>query len=236
MASNNSSNNVNLNNDPQKIDPITALQEGIGTVLYYTRVGILLLLLLLTKTTTTAHSLYSDGLSLAMFEALRGLRDASTVEEDNDNNSLAIDSYSNSSKTNKETGRNNTSALHRQQDSELVQKLVDGVFEKSYAIDAMLDNNHTSANNVKTPPLYTNRTKLQQMDYIQELVNDNNLVIQELYDAVQETIQQRNSCRQFIIKNSDMILSPLQQQENDVDANNALTRVAATTGTYEKAI
>ena len=58
MASNNSSNNVNLNNGPQKIDPITALQEGIGTVLYCTRVGILLLLLLLTKTTTTAHSLY----------------------------------------------------------------------------------------------------------------------------------------------------------------------------------
>lgn len=152
-----------------------------------------------------------------MFEALRGLRDASTVDEDNSSGLAAADNYTNTNKINKGTG---TSDLHQQQDSELVQKLVDGVFEKSNAIDAMLDNNYTPPNNVKAPPLYTNRTKSQQMAYIEELVKENNLVIQELYDVVQETIEQRNSCRQYIIKHSDIILSPLQQHDDVDDANN----------------
>ena len=156
-------------------------------------------------------------MSLAIFEALRGLRDASTVDEDSSNSSTPVDVYANASEIDKGTIR--FGALRQQQDSELVQRLVDAVFEKSHAIDAMLDNNHTSCNNVKTPPLYTNRTKLQQMDYIEELVKENNLVIQELYTVAQETINQRDLCRQYIIGNSETIVSPLRQYDIDDSAN-----------------
>ncbi len=149
-----------------------------------------------------------DGLSLAMFEALRGLRDAATVEGEHSSESTSIDDVANANRTDDGTGLRN--------DSELVQKLVDAVFEKSYAIDAILDNNYTTPNNVKIPPLYTNRTKAQQLEYIEELVKENNEVIQELYTVVQETIQQRNLCRQYIINNSDLILFPLQQFDTDL--------------------
>jgi hypothetical protein len=231
MATNNNNNNVaNVNNSQPKIDPVTALQEGIGMFFncccvlrtpeyryheFEYRNSPLHYILFL-------FSICKDGLSLAMFEALRGLRDASTVDKENGCSSTATDSYV------------NTSALHQQQDLELVQKLVDAVFEKSHTIDAMLDNNHTSPNNRKTPPLYTNRTKSEQMKYIEELVNENNLVIQELYTVVQETIQQRNLCRQYIINNSEIILSPVQQCRRDDKPNNTMKDVTVNTAETEK--
>jgi hypothetical protein len=156
------------------------------------------------------------------------LRDASTEDEENSSNSIATGVYSG---LDQGTSPNKTSAIYQQQDSELVQKLVDAVFEKSHAIDAMLDNNHVSSSNVKTPPLYTNRTKLQQMEYIEELVKENNLVINELYSVVQETIQQRDLCRQYIIKNSEMILSPLPHDDSDDNSDKNKIDVTANTGT-----
>ena len=179
--------------------------------------------------------LYIDGLSLAMFEALRGLRDASTMDEENGNGSTVTDGDANTSRPEKGINPNNTSSTHQQQDSELVLKLVDAVFEKSHTIDAMLDKNYSSPSNVEIPPLYTNRTKLQQLEYIEELVESNNLVIQELYSVVQETIQQRNLCRQFIIKNSEIILSPLQPFDNDVNPSNTMLDVTSYTGATTEA-
>ena len=158
-----------------------------------------------------------------MFEALRGLRDAATVEGENSNESTSIDGVANANRTDDGTGLNN--------DSELVQKLVDAVFEKSHAIDAILENNYTTPNNVKIPPLYTNRTKAQQLECIEELVKENNEIIQELYTVVQETIQQRNLCRQYIISNSDLILFPLQEFDADVDTNNFVPEVTPDTTT-----
>lgn len=154
-----------------------------------------------------------------MFEALRGLRDAATLDgETIGNDSSAVDGVANASRTNNGTSLDKSSDLQHQQDSELVQKLVDAVFEKSYAIDEMLDNDHTTPNNVKIPPLYSNRTKVQQMEHIEKLVDENNLVIEELHAVVQETIQQRNLCRRYIIENSEMTLLPVQFNEDDDDA------------------
>ena len=151
-----------------------------------------------------------------MFEALRGLRDAATLDGENiGNDSSAVDGIANANRTNNGTSANKGNDLQQQQDSELVQKLVNAVFEKSYAIDEMLDNNHTTPNNIKIPPLYTNRTKAQQMENIEELVMANNSVIQELHTVVQETIQQRNLCRRYIIDNSETTLLPVQYDRDD---------------------
>jgi NurA-like 5'-3' nuclease len=141
-----------------------------------------------------------------MFEALRGLRDAATLDGETNMDSLVVNNV---------TNPNKSSDLQQQQDSELVEKLVNAVFEKSYAIDEMLDNNHTTPNNIKIPPLYTNRTKVQQMEHIEKLVEENNLVIQELHAVVQETMQQRNICRQYIIDNSETALLPVQHDRDD---------------------
>ena len=171
-----------------------------------------------------------------MFEALRGLRDAATIDEEIGSDSVAIDSFSNVNKTNNGASTNNSSTLQQQQDSELVEKLVDAVFEKSHAIDDMLDNDHTTPNNIKIPPLYTNRTKAQQLEHIEKLVQENNMVIQELYTVVQETIQQRNLCRQYIINNSDMILFPVQcDSDNDTYHTIEVTTSQASTATTKNA-
>jgi hypothetical protein len=162
-----------------------------------------------------------------MFEALRGLRDAATLDEDNDNEMATTTA---TSTVTTPTNSNNIQQVQQLQDSALVLQLVDAVFEKSNAIDRMLDNNfhNDSENNKnssnqdteaptvnernKTPPLFTNRTKEQQMAYIQALIDENNCIVQELYGIVEETIQQRDQCRHYIIQN-DTIIDELQQQQ-----------------------
>jgi hypothetical protein len=186
---------------------------------------------------------FVDGLSLAMFEALRGLRDAATLEDD-----VVIDidvqnkgNGMNNSNSNNHQNKKNSIVL--QQDSVLVQKLVDAVFEKSHAIDQMLDNNfvilpQTDVTNTDTDTtkkkkkkktstttatatgsnqlmLFQYRTRDEQMKYIQELIEKNNVMTQELYNAVQETIHQRNQCRKYVLSSNTTNLLLLNNNHND---------------------
>jgi hypothetical protein len=160
----------------------------------------------------------ADGLSLAMFEALRGLRDAATFEGETDlDDSVVVAAAAKKQRTGSSTSSNDI----QQQDSVLVQQLVDAVFEKSNAIDQMLDNNFVSTDASKTlttqiPSLFKHRTRDEQMKYIQELIDKNNIITQELYTAVQETIQQRNRCRQYILSSNTTNLLLLNDTETSV--------------------
>lgn len=185
-----------------KIDPITALQEGI------------------------------DGLSLAMFEALRGLRNA--VAPDSGNLGVNANGMEGGSPSGGETNTTNNvdveelwlsycngdeevvklvreskfnpggkiikkrdefvkwhRIVEREKDTELVQKLAVAVLEKSEQIDNAVDG---------LPGMYRNRE--QQMIYVEELIQKNEQIMKELTKEYERAIEIRNQSREFILNNT----------------------------------
>lgn len=239
-SDNNNHNNYNNNNDNILIDPITSLQDSI------------------------------DGLSLAMFEALRGLRDAVSPEsgnlliQSNQNNNNqnqnrnintndvdelwyeynqynpiiieSMKSYINeyqetkmksSSNTNKKQSQQRSSSLLKRdeflklykqmehdKDYILVQKLANDVIQKSLQIDIALDdddnndvNEVNNENNIKRIIPGMNRTKNEQLLYIESLIQQNHIAsneLQQMYHIVQEKQKQ---CRIHINSNTSQLLN-----------------------------
>jgi len=200
-----------------KIDPVTALQDGI------------------------------DGLSLAMFEALRGLRDAVAPESGNLGNADAangVDSAAanNSSNNNQQQPdseelwqayrqndpsvtalfeslmtkynmksmphtREDVARIHakmeQSQDTELVFSLARTVLEKSRWIDTHVDND--------IPGMH--RTMTEQMQRIQELLTENETVLKDLQDCAKVALDKRNACRSFVRTNTCRALG-IQEETN----------------------
>lgn len=175
-----------------KIDRITALQDGI------------------------------DSLSLAMFEALRGLRDAVAPESGNlggaqSQDAAGSNSYVNSPGENEfeeflQSYRNgdpetvamvqkvtNTTPqraddlrrihakIEKERDTELVVKLATTVLEKSAEIDLR----------VSTIP-GMHRTRVQQMEYIEELLEMNRQTTQKLEETYTLAEERRDRVRKFV--------------------------------------
>ncbi|CAB9515438.1 expressed unknown protein [Seminavis robusta] len=174
-----------------RIDPITELQDGI------------------------------DGLSLAMFEALRGLRDAVAPESGNlggnNNNSAGensepdFDDFWSSyrsgdpttvalvNKVNRAgtppTRREDFARIHAriemEKDAELVGKLANDVLEKSGKINER----------VSTLP-GMERTRTQQMEYIEKLIQQNQEAADDLEKHHAIAKERRDQVRQFVKDNT----------------------------------
>jgi len=169
-----------------KIDSITALQDSV------------------------------DSLSLAMFEALRGLRDAVAPESGNLGGNNGNSTNNESSEPDFEdfwqsyrNGDAETVALVRkvspktpqtrdefvqiharvemEKDAELVHKLAQTVLEKSANIDDRVSS---------LPGLH--RTRTQQMEYIEELLQKNHEESKKLAQAYDKASQRRKLVRQFV--------------------------------------
>jgi Subunit 21 of Mediator complex len=168
-----------------------------------------------------------DSLSLAMFEALRGLRDAVAPESGNlggntnqgsNNNS---NNYSNNNDGENATGdfeefwqsykngdaetvasvkkisptpptkREDYVRIHakveREKDAELVAKLAATVLQKSDNIDRRVS---------QLPGMH--RTRTEQMQYIQELLQQNEEAAQQLEDTYKIAAERREQVRQFV--------------------------------------
>jgi hypothetical protein len=185
-----------------KIDPITALQDDI------------------------------DGLSLAMFEAFRGLRDAVAPESGNlggsqnrnettpeqpdmddlwhhyrsgdpDVTNLVAKACEGRSLPQK---RDEFIRLHAkmemEKDTELVMRLAGTVLEKSSEIDDQVD---------ILPGMH--RTKTEQMNRIEELIGANRKAIEDLEEAYASAERQRDACRSFVQKNSCAALGIIEDTE-----------------------
>ena len=197
--------------DFEKVDPITALQDGI------------------------------DSLSLSMFEALRGLRDAVAPESGNlggsgPNNNSSNCNNPNNVNTNNTNGnptygldsyedfwqayRNGDtdivamvrrvsptpptknqdfirihSRLEMEKDAVLVSKLAKTVLEKSAIIDERVSS---------LPGMH--RTKTEQMEYIQSLLEKIKKADERLANAYQQAEEQRDAIREFVMNNTSNAL------------------------------
>lgn len=210
-------------------------------------------------TTTLVSSTHIDGLSLSMFEALRGLRDA--VAPESGNLGASVQGNGNEKSDNSETPdtdelwhaykagdpevirqvqnslKNNGSSAHHsnannsnnsnnnntkltsredfvrwhakmemEKDTELVMRLASTVLEKSSEIDRQVDE--------EVPGM--NRTRAQQMEYLEELIQQNQqaaVALQEAYDTAKS---RRDSCRQFIKDKTSAALGIEEDDEMDV--------------------
>eukprot|EP00980_Cylindrotheca_fusiformis_P009729 scaffold2149_cov187-Cylindrotheca_fusiformis.AAC.7 len=171
------------------------------------------------------------ALSLAMFEALRGLRDAVAPESGN----LGGDSNSNQNNENTEpdldefwslyrNGDPTTVALVRKvsptppskredyarifakieslKDATLVKRLADTVLEKSADIDERV---------TKLPGM--NRTQSQQMDYIQDLLKRNQEVAMKLEDTFKQAKESRSRIRSCVKENTCKALGIVEETD-----------------------
>ena len=241
QSSSNLDNTLEAKNDSEndsnnKVDPITALQDGI------------------------------DGLSLAMFEALRGLRDAVAPESGNlgGNNDDSDNAESKDPNNNGGTNvKNNANApqhpdledlwqLYRQgdedavsfiksaifefkiprfpngpmpqsrdqvasilakmeqsRDTELVLRLAKTVLDKSRWIDDQVDNH--------IPGMC--RTMAMQQGRIRELLEENAAIVKELQMAYDDALHKRNACRLFVQINTCRALDIAE----DTNVTNSMT-------------
>jgi hypothetical protein len=210
-----------------KIDPITAIQDDIGTSGTSMHVDVY------SSFQPMAHRsslhipnlrnlvLLVDGLSLAMFEALRSLRDAVAPESGN----LGGNSSNNSNNQNEQadiddlwfaykTGDKEVvnqihssnggiilqkredfirvhAKMEMEKDTELVQRLASSVLNKSSAIDKQVDS---------LPGMH--RTKTEQLDRISNLLDLNKSAIDDLEAAYQTAKERRDACREYISNNA----------------------------------
>ena len=162
------------NEDEKKnIDPVTALQDSI------------------------------DLFSLSIFESLRQLRD--TVS--------ATNRIGNPRKTNKATsgdddeeeeddeededdlqGDNASSAFPSEMSYQERQQIRDAILVQRLSTD-ILQKSHSIIHRATTTIPGMHRTKSQQYEYMQQLLNENTKVIQELQDTQQEAIKIRDLIR-----------------------------------------
>jgi len=185
--------NPSSNFEHQKIDHITSLQEGI------------------------------DGFSLSLFEALRCLRDAVAPESGNLGGTTQVNNESSPNNSTNESSENDfeefwhsyrsgdpdtiamvrkvttTSPqkredfirIHRkiemEKDSELVKKVASTVLEKSADID-----------NLVTSLPGMDRTRTEQMKYIEELLEKNHKTANKLEVAYNRAEERRKRVRKFV--------------------------------------
>jgi Mg2+ and Co2+ transporter CorA len=154
-----------------------------------------------------------------MFEALRGLRDAVAPESGNLGNPGNNSNNENSEPDFEEFWQNyrngdpDTIAMvkkvtekhphkredfirihakvEREKDAELVQKLANTVLEKSADIDESVSS---------LPGMH--RTRAQQMEYIEELMNKNRETAEKLEEAFNDAQQRRDLVRKFVRDNT----------------------------------
>lgn len=114
-----------------------------------------------------------DLFSLSIFESLRQLRDATTTENDR-----------NSDEEDESQADLGYQEREKFRDSSLVEKLASEVLKKSQSI-------------VQRTTLIPgmNRTKVQQFEYIDQLLKKNAAIIQELQDAKKEALNIRDLIR-----------------------------------------
>jgi hypothetical protein len=194
-----------------RVDPITALQDGI------------------------------DSLSLSMFEALRGLRDAVAPGSGNlgGQNNYNNGKYSNSNNNDVDSYEEFWQAYHNddpdivasvnrispnnpptktadfirihsrleiEKDALLVAELARRVLEKSAKIDERV---------ALLPGM--DRTKQQQMEYIEELLQKNNDAYQRLTVAYKRAGEQREKIRQHIMQNTSSALGIFEDEDDNTD-------------------
>ena len=175
--------------DNDRIDPITELQDGI------------------------------DGLSLAMFEALRGLRDAVAPDSGNlggastNENANSGDDFEEFWGAYKRGDPDTVALVHStnggvpplrredmirihgriemEKDAALVAKLAGTVLEKSDQINERVSS---------LPGM--DRTKTQQMEYIERLLKDNQVAAEELEEQYARAKERRDQVRQFVKDNT----------------------------------
>lgn len=128
-----------------------------------------------------------DLFSLSIFESLRQLRDAaatgrSSIEKSDDEDEEVS-----------ETGSSGQAFSH---DSSVVQNLASDVLKKSESII-----NLTSS----IPGM--NRTKQEQYDYIQKLIEENSAVVQKLQDAKVEALRLRQILKTELMQSTAYALN-----------------------------
>lgn len=154
-------------------------------------------------------SQYTDGLSLAMFEAFRSLRDAVAPESGNLGGSSGKDtddlwqSYKNGELPESDYPANlrrdefarKHAKYQMEKDTGLVMKLAQDVLDQSNKIDATVD---------QLPGL--SRSKSEQLRLIEELIQKNQVAIHDLDQAYERAVVQRNRCRNFVANNASAAL------------------------------
>lgn len=175
--------------------------------------------------------LFDSSLSLAMFEALRGLRDAVAPESGN----LGGDGNNNQNNENHEPDLEEFWTLYRSGDSKtiamvqkvspnppkkreeyarifakieslrdaaLVKRLADTVLEKSKNINERVD---------RLPGM--DRTKSQQMEYIKELLKKNQDVVMKLEKMFDQAKRKKGYARQYIRNNTCSALGIVEETD-----------------------
>ncbi|KAL7567793.1 hypothetical protein ACA910_000545 [Epithemia clementina (nom. ined.)] len=233
--------NDNSSKGSGKVDPITALQDGI------------------------------DGLSLAMFEALRGLRDAVAPESGNlagNNNNNNNNNNSNNSEDNDKSnninnnseGKNGANAQHpdledlwqlyRQGDDGAVSFLQNAIVEFKISrfpngsvmpqtrdqvasilskmeesrdtelvlklAKTVLDKSRWIDTQVEKHIPGMHRTMAMQHERIQQMLQENAAIVQELQTAYDVALQKRNACRLFVQNNTCRALDIEENTSNAV--------------------
>ncbi len=158
---------------------------------------------------------HTDGLSLAMFDALRQLRDAVAPESGNLGNANNKDDTEHALDTDELwkaykakdpdvlamvptiiNSREDFVRWHAKhemdKDTELVTQLASVVLEKSRAIDQQVQDH--------IPGMH--RTRQKQKEYIAHLVQENVQVARELEETYEQARQQRDRCRAYIRENT----------------------------------
>jgi len=150
--------NTRSNCEHQKIDHITSLQEGI------------------------------DSLSLSLFEALRGLRDAVAPESGNLGGTTQVNNDSPNNNVN-ESSENDFEhkKIEMEKDVELVKKVASTVLEKSADIDRRV----SSLPGMK-------RTRTDQIKYIEELLEKNCKTAKRLEEVYNRAEERRKRVRKFV--------------------------------------
>lgn len=87
-------------------------------------------------------------------------------------------------------------AMEQTKDSELVERLASAVLEKSNDIDSAVDHNLPAMD----------RTRTEQMAYLQKLIDENAAVASELGAAYEKARARRDQCRKFVIENTGKAL------------------------------
>jgi Subunit 21 of Mediator complex len=205
-----------------KVDHITALQDGIGRVNHDSLINFKLALnaqRLLTP--PIARSFYLDGLSLAMFEALRKLRDAVAPESGNLGvNSNAAGAQGDQS-TSAEPDMDELWHLYRSGDKDVVAKIHNVTnnvavtkredfvrihakmeMEKDTELvaklaESVLEKSDQIDDMVDSLP-GMNRTREEQMKIIEGLISLNQQAARDLENAHRKASERRAACREFI--------------------------------------
>lgn len=87
-------------------------------------------------------------------------------------------------------------AMEQTKDSELVERLASAVLEKSNEIDYAVDH--------KLPGM--DRSRTEQMAYLETLIAENAAVATELGEAYEKARERRDRCRNFVIENTGKAL------------------------------